>query len=47
MLAHTFSALLSLGGVALGAVLISGWMSARRAEAARLVRVPVRARRTR
>ena len=47
MLALTLSALFSLGGIALSAVLISGWMSARRAEAARLVRVPVRARRGR
>lgn len=45
MLAQTFSALLSVAALGLGGLMASRWMTARRDEERRLVRVPVRARR--
>lgn len=47
MLAQTFSALLSAAALGMGGILVSRWVSARRDEERRLVRVPVRARRHR
>lgn len=47
MVAQTFSALLSAAAFGMVGVLVSRWISARRDEERRLVRVPVRARRHR
>lgn len=45
MLAQTFSALLSMAALGLGGLMLSRWMTVRRDEERRLVRVPVRSRR--